>query len=138
MLKITIELKKSNALAILLLAIHLLALISCWLLFSGFFVKIFLLMGCLFSFVTAFSCYAWLLSINSIVKLWQEDDNVWYLQKKSGLITTATLQRDSYITSNFLLLNFATVPRRNVRVPIFADALNAHDLRRLRVLLLTQ
>lgn len=137
MAKITIDIKRSKILAILLFIIHFSAIASCWLLFNGYFIKSFLLIGCLFSFITAHSRYAWLLSANSIVKLWWED-NIWCLQKKSGSILVAALCNDSYITPSFMLLNFTVGLRRSVRVPIFAGALNENDLRHFRVMLLTQ
>lgn len=133
--KAEIVLKKSRILTLLLLVTHLGAIISCLLLYNPA-IEILLIVLCIFSFYLLFSRYAWLSNERSIIRLYVAD-NVWYLENKTGLILTAQLKPNSYITSSFLLLNFALTKGGKISVPIFYDGVEKDDLRRLRVYLLT-
>jgi hypothetical protein len=135
-----LKLQPSKFLAIFFLIIHASATIAILQLDLHCSIKIATCIICFFSLIFYWQRFAFLKSVNAIIEIDCNANDDWQIEKKNGIMITAIPYKDSVVTPYFLLLIFKAVPPQKgyFKIPILFDAAKKEELRKLRVLLLTQ
>jgi hypothetical protein len=132
---ISIDLGFSKWIAGYLLISHLLAIFLLFLLELGNKFLLILLLLILFSFFINCRRYLQQKQPNSVIGVDWSNDRGWHLRLNSGKKLKVELSPTSLVCQLLIVLHFKTEAEGRRRVAIAGDAIDANQLRRLRVLL---
>ncbi len=133
-----LELYSSRLLFIALVFSHLLAIVALYFVALPLIALLALAMFALFSAVRAIVLHALRKSANAVVKLVWDDNDCWYIVRRSGIKQQVQLQRDSFVSPWLTVLRFK-VPGQWLSQAVILLGDNSHidSHRRLRVRLKT-
>lgn len=131
------NLKTSFLLSCFYILIHAGAIIILFWLTIPLWLKIFLFIACVASFIYIITLQAWRINPKAIICCWPENNKNWLLQDRRGNVFAMQLLGSSICTVHFVLLNFKSVANKWLwrSVVILPDAMDKDDFRKLRVLL---
>ena len=132
---ISIDLGFSKWIAAYLLISHLLATVLLFLLDLGNYFAWVLIPLIFFSFIQHWWRYLKQKQPNSVIGVDWSNDKGWRLRLKSGKKLKAELAPTSLVSRLLVVLHFKTEAEGRQRVAIAGDAIDANQLRRLKVLL---
>ncbi len=129
-MQISVKLRPSKLLAVILTIAHVGAIICVW--FIGLpILALILTLLIIFSYYYSLTKYALLRHVSSITKVWHQDSS-WHLQTKAGQIIAAQLQH-KFISRYLVILNFKALNKRfAVPVIIGSDMLDVGKFKQLR------
>jgi hypothetical protein len=98
----------------------------------------FLFLAIIFSCLYFLRLHIWLKSKYSVLMMYQDSRNNWFIKNALEEEKTVDLQAESFVSNYLLILNFADNKKKSYTVIVTPDSVSKDLFRQLRVVLRTQ